>query len=275
MSDLYGLIGGKLGHSLSPMIHEEIFKELNIKGNYHLFEVDNRDLKNAIYGIKALKIKGINVTIPHKIKIIQYLDEISMEAKKIGAINTIYIKGKEALGYNTDYYGFEMMLNKYKVDVRGKRALILGTGGASKAVSQYFMDNDISNIILVSRNIYEAKRKYDDLEIISYDKIKYLKDQDIIINCTPIGMYPNTNISPIDKEDMKKFDVAIDLIYNPDKTLFLKYAREAKVKGINGLYMLVGQAIKAQEIWNGIKISNDKCDRIYKTIYRKIHKDLF
>ncbi|WP_097027871.1 shikimate dehydrogenase [Clostridium peptidivorans] len=263
MKRLYGLLGEKLGHSFSPQIHSLIFKELDIDGYYHLFEVDKLELQCAILGFKALKVKGVNVTIPYKVDAIKYLDELSSEGKNIGAINTICFKDGKAIGYNTDYYGFGMMLDKFNVKVKGKNAVILGSGGASKAVLQFLLDNGVNEVIFATRNEEECKKKFNKFKAISYDKIKSLKSQDIVINCTPVGMYPNVENSPLSKEDVSKFASVVDLIYNPGETLLLKYAREQGIQGINGLYMLVGQAIKAQELWNSVKVNKETVDKIY------------
>lgn len=266
VSKLYGLLGEKLGHSVSPQIHSSIFRQLNIDGYYHLFEVKKEELEKGFNGFKVLGVRGINVTIPYKVDVMKYLDDISKEAEKIGAVNTVHFKDGKAVGYNTDYYGFGMMLKRHDVSVKNKSAVILGTGGASKAVVQYLIDNDVSNIVFVTRDIVGAREKYKDVKIITYNEIKDLNNCDIVINCTPVGMHPNVNNSPINKEDISKFHTAVDLIYNPKETLFLKYAREQGIKVINGLYMLVGQAVKAEEIWNGVNIDKGIIDCIYKEI---------
>lgn len=264
----YGLLGGKLTHSFSPIIHKSILKELNIKGQYQLFESKKENLEKTLYKLKDLEVHGINVTIPYKVDIIKYLDEISEEAKKLGAVNTICFKDGKTTGYNTDYYGFGMMLHREEVCLKNKRGVVLGTGGASKAVIQYLLDHGIEGIIIVSRDIPKAKEKYREFPVIHYDKIKTLKEYDIIINATPCGMFPHINHSPVEKKQLSNFHTAIDLIYNPQETLFLKYAKEKGLKYVNGLYMLVGQAIKAQEIWNAVKIDEDTCDRVYENILK-------
>ncbi|MCY6485010.1 shikimate dehydrogenase [Clostridium aestuarii] len=266
MKELYGLLGEKLGHSFSPKIHFSIFEKLNLEGYYHLFEVKNKKLKEAVDGFKALNVKGVNVTIPYKVKIIKYLDETSREAKAIGAVNTLCFKQDKIIGYNTDYYGFGMMLEKFNVDVKNKNVVILGTGGAAKAVVQYILDNGARNIIFVSRDINKVTKQFNKFKIIQYDQIKYLSEQDIVINCTPVGMYPQVENSPMDKEMISKFKTAVDLIYNPQETLFLKQARDQGLKAINGLYMLVGQAVKAQELWNDLKIDAKIVDKIYQGV---------
>lgn len=266
MSNLYGLIGEKLDHSLSPEIHSLILEGMNQKGLYNLFEIKKGNLQTALYGLRALEAKGVNVTIPYKIEIMKYLDRISVEAEKIGAVNTIDFKNGILKGYNTDYTGFGATLKRAAIAVRNKRIVILGTGGVSKAVVQYLIDNKAKDIIYVSRN---PEKKLNSINVISYEDIFKIADKDIIINCTPSGMLPNTEASPVSKDILLQFSVAVDLIYNPKETIFLKDAAELGIKTQNGLYMLVAQAIAAQEIWNGIGISNEVVEEIYNKIESK------
>lgn len=266
MSNFYGLIGEKLGHSFSPQIHNLIFQTINSKGLYNLLEIKKEDLENAVWGLKALGCKGANVTIPYKIQIMQYLDNISEEAKKIGAVNTISFSEGVLTGYNTDYHGFGEALKRQEIDINNKKAVILGCGGASKAVVHYLMDNKINDITYVSRKPESISKDIKELKVISYSDMENLTSEDIIINCTPCGMYPNIEQSPVKKDILSKFSVAVDLIYNPQETLFLKQARELGLKTENGLYMLVAQAIAAQEIWQNIKISKESVDEIYSEL---------
>lgn len=268
----YGLIGEKLGHSLSPEIHNRLFQLLDMKGSYSLFEIDKKDIGESIDDLRTLNIKGCNVTIPYKEEIMRYIDFISPEGKAIGAINTIHIKEGKSYGYNTDYFGFGLMLKKFAVDINEKIVVILGAGGAAKAVVQYLLDNEVAQVILVSRNKQEASRKFSKVKIIDYDELKDLQQGDIIINTTPCGMYPKVDTSVVNKDVIAKFKVAIDLIYNPEKTLFLNWAEELDLKAINGLYMLIGQAIKAEEIWNNIKISQAIINEIYEEFVKKSSK---
>lgn len=230
MSNLFGLLGEKLKHSFSPTIHSIIFKELNIEGYYHLFEVEKCDLKDAVYGLKALGASGVNVTIPYKVDTMTYLDDISDEAKKIGAVNTICFRENKTIGYNTDYFGFGIMLDKFNVDINQKKAVVLGTGGAAKSVLQYLLDKGISDVTFVSRDINKGKEIFSEYRVISYNDVKNLYDQDVIINCTPSGMYPKVENCPVSKEDISKFRAAVDLVYNPIETLFLQYAKEQGMK---------------------------------------------
>ena len=264
---VYGLIGEKLGHSHSPQIHDLILKHMGLNGTYNLFQVKKENLKFAINGLKALNVKGVNVTIPYKVDIIRYLDEISNEAGNIGAVNTIDFNQGILKGYNTDYYGFGATLKNFNVPVKGEKAVILGTGGASKAVRQYLIDNGIKEIIYVSRN---KEKKLGDFRVIEYSEIKDVTDSRVLINCTPCGMYPNIKECPIKKEEIKNFSYVVDLIYNPEETLLLRYAKEEGLVAVNGLYMLVSQAVKAQEIWQKRKLSLEDEYRIYEEIRKTL-----
>lgn len=266
---VYGLIGEKLSHSYSPIIHNEILKRLNIEGEYILFEIERGRLKEKVSELKN-KVKGLNVTIPYKLEIMEFLDEISDEAKKIGAVNTIDFKGNLMIGYNTDYFGFKAMLDVYNIEIKNRGAVVLGSGGASKAVISSLLDNGIGEIVLVSRDKVGAKDKFKGIKCIEYDELQNVRNLDYIINCTPVGMYPNINFSPVNKDILQNYSVAIDLIYNPKKTLFLKMADEMGLKAVNGLYMLIAQAVKAQEIWNGISVDDEIVREIFENIYKEV-----
>jgi shikimate dehydrogenase len=263
MSNFYGLIGEKLGHSLSPEIHGNILKKLNIKGTYSLFEIKRENLKTAVEGLKALGCRGVNVTMPYKVEIMQHLDKISKEAEKIGAVNTVAFSEEGLIGCNTDYYGFGLTLKRAVISVLNRKAVILGTGGVSKAARLYLMDNGAGEIIFVSRDPQAASRKIKDFRVIGYSELKHLEDKDFIINCTPCGMHPIVGESPVGSDVLSKFSGAVDLIYNPIETLFLKKSRELGLKTANGLFMLVAQAAAAQEIWQGVKLSDETLEEIY------------
>lgn len=270
MEKLFGLIGEKLGHTYSPLIHKKIMEEINIKGHYGSFQVERENLKDIVPGLKALGYKGINVTIPYKRDIIKYLDYLSPEAEKIGAVNVVDIdKDGRAGGYNTDYHGFGMMLDDACMNIRGESALILGTGGAAKAVAQYLKDNGINRLIFLTRDTVAAKEKFPEDQVLPYDNFKTIKNCSTIINSTPVGMYPNIDDTPLDKSYFKGFYQAVDLIYNPLETVFIRQAKNQGLKGVNGLYMLVAQAVKSQEIWNGIEIT----ENVIKNILNFLKKE--
>ncbi len=266
MSNFYGLIGEKLGHSLSPKIHENILKMLELPGNYSLFEIKHQDLETAVKGLKALGCRGANVTIPYKIDIMGFLDKISKEAERIEAVNTIAFGPEGLTGYNTDYFGFGCTLRRASIDISGRKVVLMGPGGAARAVLQYLLDNNASEITFVSRDPHRASKKVKGHEIISYTELKNMDDKDILINCTPCGMYPIMDAAPVNLEVIKKFSVVVDLIYNPRETVLLKAAREAGLVTANGLFMLVAQAAAAQEIWQGEKFSAEFLEKIYISV---------
>jgi shikimate dehydrogenase len=271
MKTLSGLLGESLKHSYSPQIHSSLFAKTNMEAYYHLFEVDKKDLAQVVNSMKILKIKGLNVTIPYKVEVIQYLDDISKEAEAIGAVNTIVIEDGKTIGYNTDYFGFGHMLNKFNIKVDKKSAVLLGAGGATKAVYHYLLNHGAKEIIIVSRNKNKNEEYYKNVQIVDYEGLKELKDRDIVINCTPVGMYPKIDESPIEKELLKNFKIAVDLIYNPEKTKFLLEAENLGLKAVNGLYMLVSQAIKAEELWNSIIIDEKIVDNIYLEVKESLY----
>lgn len=240
----YALLGEHLSHSYSPLIHDEIFKSYGILASYEKIECTKEELKSYVDKIRSGEYSGYNVTIPYKREIMQYLDEISDEAKTIGAVNTIaYINGK-VIGFNTDYYGFYNEVLYYNIDVAKKNCFILGTGGASLALHKALIDLG-GNVKYVSRNPKNS-------DTITYDELNG-EDIYLIVNATPVGMYPNVLSSPISKEIANKAKYVMDIIFNPSQTKLLLDANSK----MNGLYMLVGQAIKAEEIWQGTKYSGN------------------
>ncbi|MDR5588823.1 shikimate dehydrogenase [Clostridium aquiflavi] len=264
--NFYGLLGEKLSHSISPMIHNKIFSLLNINGAYKIFEVEKNNLSKFTESLKVLKIKGCNVTIPYKEDIMKYLDEISPEAKKIKAINTILLKDNKLYGFNSDYYGFNSILVRNNIEVNGKIAIILGTGGASKAAVTLLLDRGIKKIYLVSRSKKSIHLDEDiRIEYRTYEDIGNVQG-DILINATPVGMYPNVDNNPVDEKIINNFDVLIDLIYNPRETKFLQCGKRLNKKVCGGLEMLLGQAIKSSEIWHDISINPDIQEKLYSYI---------
>lgn len=272
MKKLYGVIGEKLPHTYSPQINERIFDIIGEEGDFVVLEIKKEDLSNTVLSLKTLGFKGLSVTIPYKVDLMEQLDYISEEAKKIGAISVIDIKDGKTSGYNADYYGFGMTLVHNEINIKDEKALILGTGGASRAVSQYLLDNGIKEISFASIEEDDKDILKERCKVIRYNEIKDLEGYSIVINCTPVGMSPNVNQCVISREEMKKFKVAVDIIYNPTETLFLKYAKEEGLKSMNGLYMLVAQAVKAQEIWHDKKLDYSMIQPIEKEMEVLLNK---
>ena len=269
MVEFYGVLGEKLGHSLSPRIHNMIFEEIGVEGAYRLFEVPREKVEEFVSVMKLLKIKGVSVTIPYKSIIMKHLDVISPEAEKIGAVNTISLEGDELHGYNTDYFGFGYMIETSNIDLEGKTVVILGNGGVTKAAIHYLKDNKVSKIYIVSRTPKNAKGiKEENIEIISYDQIENISG-DILINATPVGMFPKEDVCPVDQEVIIKFDTIVDLIYNPSKTVLISKAEELGKKTVGGLSMLIGQGVMQQEIWQKRKIDGQVIKDIYEILNRE------
>ncbi len=241
---VYALLGEKLGHSHSPLIHNEIFKIMGVDATYIKLECKKEELKDIINSLREGKYHGFNVTIPYKKEVMQYLDEIDPNAKAIGAVNTIAYKDEKIIGYNTDYFGFKNELIYFNVPCKNKNAYILGTGGASLAVNKALKDLG-TNTLYVSRNPKDSNT-------ISYDELEK-RDIDILVNTTPVGMYPNVSNSPVNENIAKKANYVLDIIFNPKITKILEYANSK----MNGMYMLVGQAIKAEEIWQNKEFKED------------------
>ncbi len=266
----YALIGKKIDYSYSPIIHSEILKELGIEGSYTLVQVsEEKELLGVLEKVRQGEYIGINVTIPYKSKVIKYLDEISESAKSIGAVNTItFVEGK-LVGDNTDYDGIKKTLEDIDIEVRGKKNFVCGSGGAARAVINLLDDLGGVNY-LVTRNVEKAKAKfYDhrDLFIINYNELEKIEDKNLIVNCTPCGTYPNIDYSILGDREKADYKGAIDIVYNPEETKFLKGFKTKK----NGLLMLVEQAIKSQEIWQGKVVS----EKLRKEIYNKVYNIVY
>ena len=245
--DKYGLIGYPLGHSFSKNYFNEKFENENIDAQYINFEIPNIENLVEVLDLNP-ELKGLNVTIPYKEKVISYLDYISPEARAIGAVNVIHVshKGKDTIlrGYNSDVIGFtksiEPLLERFH-----KKALILGTGGASKAIN-YGLKSLGLETVFVSRFKRPGTIQYED---VTPDVVK---EYNVIVNCTPVGMYPNVEQCPkLPYEDMDQHTLLYDLIYNPDETLFMHNGSEHGATVKNGLEMLLLQAFASWEFWNG------------------------
>jgi shikimate dehydrogenase len=257
-------MGKRLVHSFSPVIHDLILKKIGKNGGYNLFEIDEKSLGKSVEALKILGCSGANVTIPYKVEIMKYLDKISEEAESIGAVNTIEFISDKLIGHNTDYYGFGLTLKRHGIEVSGKNIVLLGTGGASKAVSRYVLDRGARSITYVSRDPNRFCRGK--FQVISYDELYKIERSDIVINCTPCGMYPDADSCPVDEKILSRFNTAVDLIYNPQQTLFLKLGNKLGLNTANGLYMLVAQAAASQQIWQKRKIPLKAIDEIYNEL---------
>ena len=243
----FGLLGEHLGHSFSQPIHNMLADY-----EYMLYEKSPEELEDFL---KNPLLSGMNVTIPYKKDVISYCSWLSDTAKKIGSVNTLVLKEDGWHGYNTDYYGFIYMLNSAGISPKNKKVLILGSGGASLTAQCAVKDMGASEVVIISRTGEN-----------NYDNISRHYDAEIIINTTPVGMYPNTMGSLIKLENFKKCKGVVDIIYNPSLTKLICDAKRLGIPCTNGLTMLVAQAKAACEIFKDEKIADEKIDEIVKKI---------
>ncbi len=254
----YGLIGEKLGHSYSKIIHEKLADY-----TYDLIPLTREEF---VPFMEKKDFTAINVTIPYKQAVIPYLDELHPLAKEIGAVNTIVNKNGHYIGYNTDFYGFRYMLIHNQIDVSGKKCLILGTGGTSHTVQSVLKHLGASEIFIVSRS-----DKND--TIISYERCyKEHSDAKIIINTTPVGMYPNMDASPLDLTTFTLCEGVVDAIFNPLDTKLTLQAKELNIKGVTGLEMLVAQAKQAIEYFLDKELDDELIEQTYQELLEIIQQ---
>ncbi len=238
----FGLLGKSLSHSFSKSFFTDFFLKNNIDGEFLNFEIPSIEFLSEI--VKKENLKGLNVTIPYKQEVLPYLDKLSEEVLKIGAVNVIQFKDGNIIGHNTDAFGFHQSIKPFLTNLH-ERALILGTGGASKAVEYVFKSLGI-DVIFISRNPEnENQFGYNDINE------HMLRACKVIVNCTPVGTYPNLeDCIPFPFEYLTQDHLVVDLIYNPVQTVFLKKSKEFGATTLNGESMLHQQALKAWEIWN-------------------------
>jgi len=264
---IIGIIGKNIKNSLSPFIHNQIILKYSLNFRYIPFQVAEYDLGKAISGIKALNIKGINITFPYKEKVIEFLDKLGESAQRIGAVNTI-VNNKGILnGYNTDVIGFKRSLQEGgEFAIKKKKAVILGAGGAARAVIYALLEEGIEEICIFNRTLEKAKKIKRDLSYffpgsninifpLEEDSLKdKIKRVHLLVNTTSLGMAPQINNTPLPDEKLFHSNLLVyDLIYHPTKTLFLRQAERAGAKTINGLPMLVYQGIESFYLWTGLK----------------------
>lgn len=250
----YGLIGGKLGHSFSKIIHNQIAEY-----NYDLIELNQTGLKEFM---TKKDFKAVNVTLPYKQEVIPYLDEMSEAAKSIGAVNCIRNENGKLIGHNTDFDGL-MALTKYMgLDFKNKRVLILGTGGTSDTANAVCKALGAAKIIKVSRSGKDGNITYE-------EALSGCKAAEIIINTTPVGMYPNNYSQSIDLTDFTNLEGVIDVVYNPLRTSLVSQALSLGIKAQGGLYMLVAQAVYASEFFVDCEYDKDVIEKVYNQLLKE------
>jgi len=257
---LYGVFGDPVRHSRSPIMLGRAFAETGTNAAYVAFHVKAEALGDAVRGVRALGLRGVNVTIPHKVEVMRYLDEIDETARVIGAVNTVVNRDGRLIGYNTDGIGYVRSLKEETgAALRGARILLLGAGGASRGVGYALAKEGPAKLIVANRTSEKAEELARELgaaadaEGIGWDRIDHIiGNVDIIINTTPIGMSPNTDATPIDPAGIAPGTVVSDLIYNPLKTKLLIEAEAAGRVVHGGLGMFVYQGAYAFEYWTGL-----------------------
>lgn len=247
----YGLLGEKLGHSFSKEIHSLIGDY-----DYRMYETDK---SGAVSLMKEKNFKALNVTIPYKETVMPYLDFISDEAQAIGSVNTVVNRGGVLYGYNTDFCGLKSLIERAGITVEDKKVLILGTGGTSKTAYAVCKSLNASAVIKVSRHPSDSAVSYEEAE-------RNHSDAAVIINATPVGMYPNNENRPVDIDCFPCLEGVADVIYNPLKTRLLSDAQAKGIKTTNGLYMLVKQAVRASEYFFDTEYDSELTERIYKKV---------
>lgn len=253
-TSLFCVIGDPISHSLSPVMHNSAFAHIGYNGVYLAFNV--KQVSSAIAGIKGLGIKGVSVTIPHKLTVMEFLDEIDESAVKIGAVNTIVNRQGKLYGSNTDYLGATNALLE-KTSIKDKNVIMIGAGGAARAIG-YGILSEGGRLKIVNILEDEGKQLARDLDV-EYYPLQDYKDYNcqILINATPIGMSPNIDEMPIKKEYLQKDMVVMDVVYNPLKTRLLKEAEDIGCITIGGVSMFVYQGVAQFELWTGKKAPVD------------------
>lgn len=258
----FALLGEPLGHSLSPALHKAIYRQLEIDdASYRTVELPQERLKSFFSGFRVGGFDGVNVTIPHKANIISLLDEVDSKAKLLNAVNCINRTGNKLTGFNTDLLGFAYSLRQNNVSTEGNEFAILGAGGSAQAVGAVLAEGEAKSVSIVNRTPENAERLKQTIlsvsdsvkvDIIDEEELsKRAKNIDCVINTTSLGMSPNTKTSPLSSEIFTSNTLAFDLVYNPVKSKFLSEAEEQGASIVNGLQMLVAQAVYSVEIWMG------------------------
>lgn len=271
-TNIVGLIGHPVEHSFSPPMHNAAFDALGMDYTYVAFDVNPAELQKAIEGARSLNIRGFNVTIPHKIEVMKYLDEIDDVARLIGAVNTIDFKNLK--GYNTDGIGAVRAIEEV-TSIKNKNVVIAGAGGASRAISFYIAKYGADSLTILNRNVDKAQSLAGDvsnsglIDDVKSDSINginaYLADADILVDTTPLGMHPHINDEPIATAENMHDELAVfDAVYNPNETVLLKQAIEAGAKPVYGIKMLLYQGAESFKIWTGADAPVDIMEKALK-----------
>lgn len=280
-TSLFGIIGYPVRHSLSPVIHTSCFERDGVDAVYLAFEVKKEDLKDAIRGIRALGIKGVSVTVPHKTDCSRFLDEVDEIAQKIGAVNTIINQSGKLHGYNTDYIGVKVSFEKNGINPKGMKALMIGSGGAGRASAFALCEMGIGTIFITGIIKTEMKKLAEDIEknypLVSVEwfmreekrEMEIGKRCEIILNASPIGMEPKVDDIPVSPEIFREGQVLFDVIYTPVLTKFLKEGKKRGLKCVSGVEMFVYQAIEQYRLFTGHEADERVIRKVLKGAVKK------
>ncbi|MBL4977245.1 shikimate dehydrogenase [Bacillus halotolerans] len=259
MKKLYGVIGNPIAHSMSPDIHNAALKDLGLDGHYHAFKVEEDSLEDAVKGIRALGVQGINVTVPHKVSIMDHLDHIDESAKVLGAVNTVRREGDKLVGYNTDGEGFvKSLMRILDKPISELSFLMIGAGGAARAIFTTIVRDNPEKFDICNRTIEKAKQlaesapSFRNVEVLSIKEAEErLEQYDVMIHTTSVGMYPNVEDIPLSLQRAASSAVVCDIVYNPIQTSLLKEAKQKGLKTLDGVGMFVEQAALSFRLWTG------------------------
>lgn len=271
LTQTVGVIGHPIGHSLSPRLHNSLYKKLKLDMVYLAFDVKPADLERAVHGMTALGFRGFNVTIPHKGSMLDLVDEIDPEAQLIGAVNTVKLSNGKLVGYNTDGQGFMESLRRNYVSIRDKHIVILGAGGAARAVSMAVAAEHPKRMTIVNRTFERGRQLAGCVNDAAGRRLaeavsEIPLDANVIINTTPLGMWPDINKNPISGYNLRADTVVCDIVYNPRKTMMLQQAEAMGCKTVDGLGMLIGQALRSIEIWTDRKLDSGAWNLVQEEI---------
>jgi shikimate dehydrogenase len=271
---LYGLIGHPISHSLSPTFQNRLIEMYDVNACYLAFDITEDSISKVTQAMNTLNICGLNVTVPHKENIIQYLDHLDESAANIRAVNTIGWIDGELIGYNTDVLGFVRLIDSLNIDSPEIEAIVLGAGGAARAVIQALMLRGYKNIKLFNRTISKAESLVENLGFssISVKPLdEYVPDNNqLIINTTSVGL--RVGESPIVIDRYLENTYVVDVIYNPVQTTLLKMATKHGIKTCNGLSMLLYQGIRSFEIWHGINVTERNVEVLFKEMKKIVEE---
>ncbi len=279
MKKNFTLIGHHLTHSISPLIQNTLFSLSGYDGEYDITEIAPEDIPKRLPEV-IREFDGFNITIPHKVVSIPFLDELSPEAKKLGSVNTVVKQNGKVVGHNTDYFGFTRALEKGGL-AADREVLLLGSGGVCKTFAHALCDMG-AHLTIAARNAASSAELADEIEaaynvrpaVLSLEDTEAIKslDNPLIVNGTPVGMFPKVGVSPISEEAVKDCSGVFDAIYNPSETELLRIAAKHGIHGENGLWMLILQAVKAQELWTGCTFTDSQLDIVAKACEKELEK---